>query len=155
MSRRKPRFSSTRVPGDLLQERIVLQGQKALAEAAERENRAMLIDTFFPGVGYGTNSLDVDDGRTLSVTTGKTYKVDEAMLDAIREKMRDKFGLNVDAVVRWKPELNKAVYDELTEEERAHFDQCLTITDASAQLKIVEPKNWRNPYVEEHDDATE
>lgn len=146
--RRKPRFSTTVVPGDLLQERKAIQAMQARIKTKESANRAMLIDTFFPGAGYGSNSLDVDDGRTLTVTMGQTFKVDDTMLDAIREPMREQFGVNVDAIVRWKPELNKVVYDSLSEEERQFFAQCLTIKDDSPQLKITEPTRWRDPHGE-------
>lgn len=148
MSRRKPRFSDTIVPGDLLQERKAIQAKLAKIKVKESANRSMLIDTFFAGAGYGSNSLDVDDGRTLTVTMGQTFKVDEAMLDAIREPMREQFGVNVDAVVRWKPELNKVVFDTLDEDERQFFEQCLTIKDDSPQLKITEPAKWRDPHGE-------
>jgi hypothetical protein len=148
MARGKPPLSDTIFPGQLAQENLRLKNEKRAIEKEERENRRMLIDTFFSNAPYGRSKLNMDDGRTAVLTQGQRYKVEEAMLPELREEMKEQFGVNIDAIFKWKPELNKKVYDELSDDERAVFDQCLTITDDSPQLEFTEPKNWRNPYEE-------
>lgn len=149
MAGKKSRYSDTVIPGDLIQSQTRLKNELAQAQNAERQNRKVLFDTFFPDAPKGSHSLDVDDGRTVSATFSLEYKVDEGALDAVRKVMQEEFDVNVDAMFNWKPSLKMALYKELSEEERAVFDQCLTITEGSPQLKITEPKGWVSPYADE------
>ena len=147
-----PRFNEVRVPRDLIEQQLALKNATSYAQDVERKNRTTLVDTFFAGAPLGSSTLDTDDGRTVTLTMGQRYEVDAAELDALRPVMRDQFGINVDALFSWKPSLLKTQYNELTDEERAVFDACLTIKDDSPQLKITEPKNWKPPvaYMEPH-----
>lgn len=149
MPSRKQRYSDAVVPGELVQDQLHLKNVLALAQNAERGNRKVLLDTFFPDAPKGSHSLDADDGRTVSATFSLEYKVDEGALDFVRKQMQEEFGVNVDAMFNWKPSLKMALYKELSDEERAVFDQCLTITEGSPQLKITEPKGWVSPYPDE------
>lgn len=143
MAKPSRRFSTTKVPTTLIEQQNALKAATKRAQDAERLNRTTLVDTFFAGAPLGSSTLDTEDGRTVTLTQTQRYEVDVAVLDSIREPMREQFGVNVDAMFSWKPSLLKTVYEELTEAERAVFDQCLTVKDDSPQLKINEPKGWK------------
>jgi hypothetical protein len=48
-------------------------------------------------------------------------------------------GINVAALVKWKPELVLKNYRELTDEQKLIFNDCLVIKDGSPALEIVLP----------------
>lgn len=121
--------------------------QAAKAEAdkvkpiIEREQalRKEVFGSFFPAPTEGTNKFDLPEGWTLKGTYKIDRKVDEQAVPAVTEALRG-MGVNVDLLIGYEPKLKTATYKELTAEQRAIFDQALTIKPGSPTLELVPPK---------------
>lgn len=132
-----------------------LQTELGRIKSAEALLRGRIFRHYFPTPKEGTNSVPVNDG-TGAVVKGQhviNRSVDQGQLDALRVAMTTAYGahavpgatpnipkLNLDELVKFKPEVSITKYRELTEEERLYFDQCLVIKPGSPQLEIVIPK---------------
>lgn len=121
--------------------------QAAKAEAdkvkpiIEREQalRKEVFGSFFPAPTEGTNKVDLPGGWTLKGTYKIDRKVDEQVVPAVTEALRG-MGVNVDLLIGYEPKLKTTVYRELTAEQRAIFDQALTIKPGSPTMELVAPK---------------
>jgi len=121
--------------------------QAAKAEAdkvkhlIEREQalRKEVFSLFFPAPTEGTNKVDLPGGWTLKGTYKIDRKVDEQVVPAVTEALRG-MGVNVDLLIGYEPKLKTTVYRELTAEQRAIFDQALTIKPGSPTMELVAPK---------------
>lgn len=129
----------------------------------ESEWRKRLFAYFFPAPKEGTNSYTLPDGHVLKGTYPVDRKVDAQTVLALRglrvgdleaalaaslglaqvppetvvaEAMR----LNVDSLLSWEPKLQTKPYRELTAEQRAIFDRCLTIKPGSLSMEVAAPK---------------
>lgn len=108
--------------------------------------RSRLFRHFFPSPKEGVNTYNIGDG-TGAVLKG-TYVVNRAVdpgsLEALRAAVQEEGSnlprINVDSLVKWKPEVVLSQYRKLTDEERHTFDQCLIIKPGSSQLKVEIPK---------------
>jgi hypothetical protein len=87
----------------------------------------------------GTNSVDLPDGFVLKGKRTINRDVDAAALATLREQFRDA-GINVDELIRYKPELKVGEYRTLTAEQMLIFDQALVIKDGAPALEIMMPK---------------
>lgn len=116
-------------------------------KAAEMELRKKIFSYCFTTPCEGTNKLEEEAAASLGIVGGYvlkgTYninrKVDEAVAKSLAPEFRSR-NINVDALIRWKPDLAIALYRELTQEQRVFFDQCLIISPGSPELEIVMPK---------------
>lgn len=130
----------------------------------ERTMRAELFATLFPAPKEGTNTYDLGDGYEVKGKYPIDRKVDATVLDTLRTlKLRDlspqllamvhpvgeydpdmlvttRLSLNLDTVVKWEPKLETKPYRELTDEQRAIFERCLTSKPGSIALEVVKPK---------------
>lgn len=129
----------------------------------ESEWRKRLFAYFFPAPKEGTNSYTLPDGHVLKGTYPVDRKVDTQTVLSLRglrvsdlepalaaslglaqvppetlvaEAMR----LNVDSLLSWEPKLQTKPYRELTAEQRAIFDRCLTIKPGSLSMEVAAPK---------------
>lgn len=114
-----------------------LKNELASLRASEMLLRRKIFFDWFE-TKEGTQKHPLADGYTCKGTLDYDYKVDEATLQGLREQFVEK-KLPVDNLIRWKPELAKGVYNTLTEEEKALFDQCLTIKPSTPTIEIVPP----------------
>lgn len=125
-----------------------LQKQLAEIKSTEALMRRRLFTHFFPTADEGTNTrLDVlPNGWQLKGERSIDRKVDEGTLNVFRQpgqdgkpSILDAAGVNVDRLIRWKPELSVKEYRELTEDQVKIVDQILIIKDGMPGLKMVPP----------------
>lgn len=154
-------------PVGMLGKWFTLKAQAAALVEQERAMRAALFAHFFPDAIEGTNSFTLPDGHVLKGKLPYDRKVDPAVvqtLKALRIKdlepalavqlnlagnnpeqlVTDALLLNVDALLKWKPELEVKPYRTLTKEQAMVFDRCLTIKPGSASMEVAEPPKRGN-----------
>lgn len=111
-------------------------------KAKESLLRKKIFGSAFPDPKEGTNNYDLPDGYVLKGQHVLNRDIDIGALDALKPKLREE-GMNPDNLVKYKPELKKAEYNKLTEEQKKLFDQCLIIKPGSPSLEIVLPAKNR------------
>ena len=117
-------------------------------KAAEAMLRSRIFKQFFPNPTEGSkdNKYPLNDG------TGAILQADhkinrtvlEPELDALKSAIKEE-GSNLpklpfNKLIKYKPELVKAEYNKLTEEERKVMDQALLIKPGTPQMEIKSPK---------------
>ena len=109
----------------------------AKVQAQERALRQSVVSVFFPdGLNENTNKIKLDTGDDLVVTQPYTRKVDKAIFSQILPDLIEA-GVDVNEVTETKVELRVAAYRKLTAEQLAIFDECVTTTPGSPQVKIA------------------
>ncbi len=112
----------------------------AKVQAQERALRQSVVSVFFPdGLNENTNKIKLDTGDDLIVTQPYTRKVDKAIFSQILPDLIEA-GVDVNEVTETKVELRVAAYRKLTAEQLAIFDECVTTTPGSPQVKIAVKK---------------
>lgn len=112
----------------------------AKVQAQERALRQSVVSVFFPdGLNENTNKIKLDTGDDLVVTQPYTRKVDKAIFSQILPDLIEA-GVDVNEVTETKVELRVAAYRKLTAEQLAIFDECVTTTPGSLQVKIAVKK---------------
>lgn len=112
----------------------------AKVQAQERALRQSVVSVFFPdGLNENTNKIRLDTGDDLVVTQPYTRKVDKAIFSQILPDLIEA-GVDVNEVTETKVELRVAAYRKLTAEQLAIFDECVTTTPGSPQVKIAVKK---------------
>ena len=112
----------------------------AKVQAQERALRQSVVNVFFPdGLNENTNKIKLDTGDDLVVTQPYTRKVDKAIFSQILPDLIEA-GVDVNEVTETKVELRVAAYRKLTAEQLAIFDECVTTTPGSPQVKIAVKK---------------
>ncbi|UVK80461.1 hypothetical protein [Escherichia phage vB_EcoM_PD328] len=112
----------------------------AKVQAQERALRQSVVSVFFPdGLNENTNKIKLDTGDDLVVTQPYTRKVDKAIFSQILPDLIEA-GVDVNEVTETKVELRVAAYRKLTAEQLAIFDECVTTTPGSPQVKIAVKK---------------
>jgi hypothetical protein len=112
----------------------------AKVQAQERALRQSVVSVFFPdGLNENTNKIKLDTGDDLVVTQPYTRKVDKAIFSQILPDLIEA-GVDVNEVTETKVELRVAAYGKLTAEQLAIFDECVTTTPGSPQVKIAVKK---------------
>lgn len=130
----------------------------------ERKMRAELFAEMFPAPKEGTNTFDLGDGFEVKGKYPIERKVDPAVVDTLRTLrlgdlppnllamvhpvgeydpamlVTERLALNIDSLLKWEPKLETKPYRELTAEQVAIFDRCLTSKPGSIALEIVKPK---------------
>jgi len=128
-------------PAKALEDWYLLKKQLADVKGREMTLRKQLFTHYFPKPKEGTNTFDLPDGFKLKGTYSLERNVDEAVWQANRGRFAE--AAIPEDVLRWKPELAKAKYNELTTEQQQLFDQCLLIRPGSPAMEIVKPKATR------------
>lgn len=101
--------------------------------------RKQLARLAFPEPVEGSkNRTNLPAGWALKLTYCLDRKVEEPVLDLNKEEF-EKAGINVDNLIRWKPELKVKEYKELSEEQRKVFDQALVVKPSTPQLELLPP----------------
>lgn len=112
----------------------------AKVQAQERALRQSVVSVFFPdGLNENTNKIKLDTGDDPVVTQPYTRKVDKAIFSQILPDLIEA-GVDVNEVTETKVELRVAAYRKLTAEQLAIFDECVTTTPGSPQVKIAVKK---------------
>lgn len=114
-----------------------------LAELKEQEMayRKAVIAEIFPQIEEGTTSVNLgNSGFRLVATQPLIYKVDGEMFSTIKDVLEEFGTIQVDELVRFKPELSTPVYKSLSGEVKALMETCVTITQGSCSLKIDKSK---------------
>jgi hypothetical protein len=118
----------------------------------EREKRALLYQTLFPGNVDTTETIDLGGDFKFKATGTLNYKLKfskkengaddlNAALDAI-EKTGNEGTFIAERLVTWSPELAVGEYKKLAADSpiKAAIDAVLTITPGSPTLELVKPK---------------
>jgi hypothetical protein len=101
--------------------------------------RKTIFTQAFPKPTEGTNSEDLPEGWVIKGVYKLERKIDPDVLPAIRAELQ-KQEVNLDTLIRWKPELETKAYKALNETARAIFDNALTIKPSSPTLELHPPK---------------
>lgn len=126
-----------------------LQAELARIKAAEMLLRTKIYKKFFPSPDEGTNTVDLSDGWVIKGKRTIDRKIDLPLFQMLASGKRtatgetaeqskfEVYGIKADELIQWEPKLVLKKYRELTAEQLALFDQCLTIKDGSPALEIV------------------
>lgn len=133
----------TIIPPDVVTQEDVAQWYKTKQELdalkfKEHTMRIRIMRFYFTEPKEGTNTYLLPDQYQLKGTHVINREVDPGALDANRLRYQ-RAGINVDALVEYKPSLKIREYRTLTEEQRKLFDESLVIKEGSPQLKIDPP----------------
>ena len=118
------------------------QKQLTALKAREMEMRKYIVESNSQGIDadiIGTQNVDLGNGWKLKAVIKDTYTLDkdndkvEAALDRLDDWQADR-------LVKWSPRMMKKEYDELTEAQRAAFNDVVTIKRAAPTLTLVPPK---------------
>lgn len=124
-----------------------MQEELTALKAAEAMLRRRIADHFFPNPTEGSkdNKFPINDGTgaVLQMDHKISRTVLEPELDAYKAASREA-GSNLpklawNKLVKYKPELVKAEYNKLTDEERAACDTVLNIKPGMPEVKVVIP----------------
>lgn len=115
---------------------------KALDEikAIELDLRLKLFAGAFANPKEGTNTHHLPDGRDIKGQYKINRRIDEAALPAVLETLREHGVANTDALVRFKPELNKREWDSLSDESKLLFSPAVIATPGTPSFDVVVPK---------------
>lgn len=117
-----------------------LKEQLAIVKEQEMSMRKQLVEADFSPEYDGTQTLELGGGYELKATNKKNYKlsdkesVEKALSNYEDEKLADR-------LIKWKPELVKKEYKNLSDEDRKIIDIVITTTFGAPTLKLVEPKS--------------
>ena len=124
---------------------LLMQWQALQAELTRVKNNELLLRQrlfrhFFPVAKEGTNHHNLGHGYKLDAVVPYTREVDaEALLGLSNELPAA--GIDLDALIKYKPSLVTSAYRDLTDVQQKLFDRCLTIKPGSPTLKLVAPKD--------------
>lgn len=93
---------------------------------------------FFHDPREGTNTHVLSDGYQLKAVNVVNRSIDVAAVTT-NARMLAEMGVDLNKVIKWTPELVKSAYNELTEDQRKAFDNCLVVKEGTPQLEIKEP----------------
>ena len=141
----------TEIPEDVVTGTDLAEWYRVKEELGKLKSKEALLRSriarfYFPNPVEGTNTEEIGDGTgavvKLSYVINRT--VDQGALDALREAQKVEGSnapkINLDELVKFKPEVVISAYRELTDEEQHFFDQALIIKPGSPQLEITIPK---------------
>ncbi len=110
-------------------------------QTRERLLRDRIYGHFFQNPKEGVNKAEMPEKWLLNATRVVSRTVDDAAVKLYAAKFEEA-GIAVASLIKYKPELVTAEYRKLSDEQRALFDNCLTIKDGSPQLELKPPKGW-------------
>lgn len=112
----------------------------AKLKTSEMLLRMKIFNGVFKEPVEGTNKFALgDQGWQINATYVINRKIDVALLTAKAAQLREQ-GLNIDTLIKQKPEVIVSAYKKLKPEEQALFDEVLDIAPGSPQMKIELPK---------------
>lgn len=119
--------------------------QKELASLKQKESlmRDRIVRGLFPVPKEGVNNHSLGGGYVLKATHAINRTVDEAVLTVLAQQFKDN-NIEMDSVIKRKPEVVKSEYNKLTDEQRHVMDQALVIKPGSTSLKIEFSKKEAN-----------
>ncbi len=117
----------------------VLKAEAARLNEQEKELRIEIFNMAFPNPEEGSkyNKMDLDDGYMLQGDYKINRRIDEAALGEVQKQM-DPVMFN--RAFRFKPELNKSGFKDLTEEQRSIACIAIIATPGTPSLDIVQKK---------------
>lgn len=123
-----------------------LQAKLKTMKAREMQLRLKLANFFFPENKRreGTNNLDMPDNWQFKLGHVINRSVNEGLLQALQPQLSAS-GIMVGLLIERKPSLIISAYRQLTDEQRALFDQCLSAKPGSPSLELVIPKRRGKP----------
>ena len=102
----------------------------------ERQLRDQIVEGEFPTPSEGTNKKTLPDGRILKLVHSINRTLEDGpKLDLVLDRF-EKAGVDVDALVTFKPSLGKKAYDALKPAFRKTLDELITSKPGSPQLTI-------------------
>ena len=118
------------------------QKQLTALKAREMEMRKYIVESNSQGIDadiIGTQNVDLGNGWKLKAVIKDTYTLDKDndKVEAALDKLDD---WQADRLVKWSARMVKKEYDELTEAQRAAFNDVVTIKRAAPTLTLVPPK---------------
>lgn len=125
---------------DMLAEWEVAKEILDRAKELELDMRLKLFAGAFPNPKEGTNTHKLPDGRELKGQHKVNRSIDEAALPAVLEQLRALGVANTDALVRYKPELAKREWNDLSDENKLVFSAAVIATPGTPQFDVVTPK---------------
>lgn len=117
------------------------QAQLKTLSAEEKLLREEAIAASFAAPEIGTNTLELGNGYKLkatlkqNVTVQKNENGDYSHIPQVCQLI----GESGNYLFKWKPELDRKVYDSLTHEEQLIVNRFITFTDGTPALEIIEP----------------
>lgn len=88
----------------------------------------------------GTNTYNLADGWAIKGKYVLNRKPDIALINVRAQELRSTYGINLETLIKWSPELAITEYRKLSDEQRKAVDDCITITVGSPSIEIVQPK---------------
>lgn len=122
-----------------LQQYLALSKQAGILADQAMKLRIEIAQTCFPKPKEGVNQLNLGNGYKLKVEHKVNRSIDVAALTAFKDTFEGA-NINVDELVRYKPELAIGKFKALPENLQVIFGQCLTIRDGTPTVTLVEPK---------------
>lgn len=127
---------------------FVMKKQLADLKGAEAMLRSRIFKHYFPTPTEGSkdNKVPLNDGTGAILQADYVINrtVDQAQLDAFRAAMAEPDTelpqLELDKLIKWKPEVAISEYRKLSDNERNVFDRCLIIKPGSPQMEVKIPK---------------
>lgn len=120
----------------LLQDWYVAAEDLRKLRATEILMRKAVVHEFFEGdLPEGTSRADIGGGFDLKASQSFTRDVDEAALDANKERLVE-LEVSIDDLFKYRPSLVKRVYNKLTDEQLEVVEDCLTTKPGTPSLSI-------------------
>lgn len=85
----------------------------------------------------GTENYELGNGYKLKLSTKNNYKIDST---EAAEEMLSKLPDHYHDLVKWKPELSTACFNQLPPDLKSVVEEYITITPATPALELVKPK---------------
>ncbi|QJI53384.1 DNA binding protein [Alteromonas phage vB_AcoS-R7M] len=105
----------------------------------EAELRKAVFEKAFSDPKEGTNTLTLPEGYALKAQHVINRKVDDASFRSLTVKLAE-LGVDVEKLVKYKPELSKSVYNKLNDKQLALMNECVIATPGTPQLSVTKPK---------------
>lgn len=122
-----------------------IQKEMASLKAKEMILRIKIYKAYFPDIPEGTSRVELAAGYMLKAERKVSRTLDEAVVTALAgSNVFEKEGIFLSKLIAQKPSLVMKEYRTLTEEQKAIFDQCLEIKDATPSLAIEPPKKEKD-----------
>lgn len=124
---------------DKLQEYLRVNKEAGILADKAKKLRLEIAKLAFPNPREGSNTLALGNGYKLKVEHKINRRIDVAALTMFKDTFEGA-DIKVDDLVRYKPELTVGNFKKLSEEKQRIFGQCLTITEGTPTVELVEPK---------------
>lgn len=127
---------------DALVELETLNQQMKDMKEREQALRVRIFGACFENPVEGTNNFPLPAGYVLKFTHKINRIVDASVLQSVREEL-ETLKVNMDDVIKFKPELAVGTYKKLTPEAKLVMDKAVTSKPGTPSYEIVLPKKSR------------